>query len=158
MAKKLRSASAAEQFIKAAEAKEAPTAEELEAAGQQRLIEKEETQEQKPKKKAPIKKEQKQETAPKEQQKEKEETATPEQKEKEEKAEEKKAIGQPKKYDEPTKHVSFSLPVSVIEDLKILAGLKKTNQTQLILSMIKNELKAEQDRIAIYKELLINRD
>lgn len=148
MAKKLRSASAAEQFIKAAEAKEAPTAEELEAAGQQRLIGKEETQEQKPKKKAPIKKEQK----------EKEETATPEPKEKEEKAEEKKAIGQPKKYDEPTKHVSFSLPVSVIEDLKILAGLKKTNQTQLILSMIKNELKAEQDRIAIYKELLINKD
>ena len=149
MAKKLRSASAAEQFIKAAEAKEAPTAEELEAAGQQRLIGKEETQERRIRRKAPIKKK-KEETATPE--------PTPEPKEKEEKTEEKKAIGQPKKYDEPTKHVSFSLPVSVVEDLKILAGLKKTNQTQLILSMIKNELKDEQDRIAIYKELLITKD
>ena len=63
-------------------------------------------------------------------------------------------MGQPKKYDEPTKHVSFSLPVSVIENLKILAGLRKTNQTQLILGMINRELESESDRIKAYKELL----
>lgn len=147
MAKKLRSASAAEEFIKTAEAKAEPTTEELEAAGQQRLIEREEKAEPKPKKKASAPKEQKREIAPPEPPKQPDEPN-----------EEKKAIGQPKKYDEPTKHVSFSLPLSVIEDLKILAGLKKTNQTQLILSMIKNELEAERDRIAIYKELLINND
>ena len=64
-------------------------------------------------------------------------------------------IGQPKKYDEPTKHISFSLPVSVIENLKIIAGLKKTNQTQLILSLINAEIEKETDKIEVYKKLLI---
>jgi len=146
MAKKLRSASAAEQFMN------------IKAAGQQKLIEQEETPEPKPKKKAPAPNEQKKETTQPEPPKKEEEKATPKPKEKEEQIEEKKAIGQPKKYDEPTKHISFSLPVSVIEDLKILSGLKKTNQTQLILSMIRKELETEKGRIAIYKELLINKD
>ena len=66
----------------------------------------------------------------------------------------KKAIGQPRKYDEPTKHVSFALPLSVVENLKILAGLKKTNQTQLILSLIQSELDMNADKIEAYKELL----
>lgn len=66
----------------------------------------------------------------------------------------KKAIGQPRKYDEPTKHVSFALPLSVVENLKILAGLKKTNQTQLILSLIQSELDINADKIEAYKELL----
>ena len=66
----------------------------------------------------------------------------------------KKSIGQPRKYDEPTKHVSFALPLSVVENLKILAGLKKTNQTQLILSLIQSELDANADKIEAYKELL----
>ncbi len=66
----------------------------------------------------------------------------------------KKSIGQPRKYDEPTKHVSFALPLSVVENLKILAGLKKTNQTQLILSLIQSELDANADKIKAYKELL----
>ena len=64
-------------------------------------------------------------------------------------------IGQPKKYDEPTKHISFSLPVSVIENLKIISGLKKMNQTQLILSLINAELEKEADKIEAYKKLLI---
>ena len=64
-------------------------------------------------------------------------------------------IGQPKKYNEPTKHISFSFPISVIENLKILAGLKKTNQTQLILSLINTELNKEADKIEAYKKLLI---
>ena len=65
----------------------------------------------------------------------------------------KKSIGQPRKYDEPTKHVSFALPLSVVENLKILAGLKKTNQTQLILSLIQSELDTNEDKIEAYKEL-----
>ena len=73
---------------------------------------------------------------------------------KQEDAKMKKAIGQPRKYDEPTKHVSFALPLSVVENLKILAGLKKTNQTQLILSLIQSELDINADKIEAYKELL----
>ena len=131
MAKKqLRPASAAEQFIKTAEEKPQPTAEELEAAGQQRLID--EKQAQKPK--AEKKKEQTKKEEPKEQ-------AEPK-------------MGQPKKYNEPTKHVSFSFPVSAVQNLKILAGLRKTNQTQLILGLINRELESESERIKAYKELL----
>ena len=139
MAKKqLRPASAAEQFIKTTEEKQQPTAEELEAAGQQRLIDEKETKKPKTEKKkeAPVKKEDK---IKKEEPKEK--TEPPK-------------MGQPKKYDEPTKHVSFSLPVSVIENLKILAGLRKTNQTQLVLGMINRELETEAEKIKAYKELL----
>lgn len=63
-------------------------------------------------------------------------------------------MGQPKKYEEPTKHVSFSLPVSVVENLKIMAGLRKTNQTQIILNLINKELEKEADRIKAYRELM----
>ena len=62
-------------------------------------------------------------------------------------------IGQPRKYDEPTKHVSFSLPVSVIENLKILAGIERTNQTQIILKLIKKEIEMKSDKIESYKKL-----
>lgn len=128
--KQLRPASAAEQFIKTAEEKKHPTAEELEAQGQQKLFEEKEAQKPKPR----VRKEQTKAT-----------TATT-------KAVQK--MGQPKKYTEPTKHVSFSLPVSVIENLKILAGLRKTNQTQLVLGMINRELETEAEKIKAYKELL----
>lgn len=137
MAKKqLRPASAAEQFIKTttAEEKPQPTAEELEAAGQQRLIDAKETQ------KAEKKKEQTK-------------TAEPKKEEPKEQAKPPK-MGQPKKYNEPTKHVSFSFPVSVVENLKILAGLRKTNQTQLILNLINRELETKAEKIKAYKELL----
>lgn len=63
-------------------------------------------------------------------------------------------MGQPKKYEEPTKHISFSLPVSVVENLKIMAGLRKTNQTQIILNLINQELEKDADRIKAYRELL----
>ena len=66
-------------------------------------------------------------------------------------------MGQPRKYSEPTKHVSFSLPVSAVENLKILSALKRTNQTQLILSLINAELEKEADIIAEYKVLLDRR-
>ena len=134
--KQLRPASAAEQFIKTAEEKKHPTAEELEAQGQQKLFEEKEAQKTKPRVKA----------------KPKATTATMKADMKE--PAETQKMGQPKKYTEPTKHVSFSLPVSVIENLKILAGLKKTNQTQLILGMINREIEKEADKINAYKELL----
>ena len=77
----------------------------------------------------------------------------------EEKAEEVATIrpskmGQPRKYDEQTKHVSFSLPVSVIENLKIISRLKGMNQTQFILSLIHDEMEKEKDRIEAYKKLI----
>ena len=132
MAKKqLRPASAAEQFIKTMEEKPQPTAEELEAAGQQRLIGAKETQKPRTEKK-------------------KEQTKKEELKEQAEPPK----MGQPKKYNEPTKHVSFSFPKSAVENLKILAGLRKTNQTQLVLEMINKEVKAEAEKIKAYKELL----
>ena len=63
-------------------------------------------------------------------------------------------MGQPRKYSEPTKHVSFSLPMSVVENLKILSALRRTNQTQLIMSLINAELEKEAGRIEDYKKLL----
>ena len=136
MAKKqLRPASAAEQFIKTAEEKPQPTAEELEAAGQQRIID--EKQAQKPRI---------------EKKKEQTKTAEPKKEEQKEQAKPPK-MGQPKKYNEPTKHVSFSFPVSVFENLKILAWLRKANQTQLILNLINRELETEAEKIKVYKEL-----
>lgn len=88
-----------------------------------------------------------------------EEPAQQEQPAKEEKAEEVATVrpskmGQPRKYDEQTKHVSFSLPVSVIENLKIISRLKGMNQTQFILSLIHDEMEKEKDRIEAYKKLI----
>ena len=88
-----------------------------------------------------------------------EKPAQQEQPAQEEKAEEVATVrpskmGQPRKYDEQTKHVSFSLPVSVIENLKIISHLKGMNQTQFILSLIQNEMEKEKDRIEAYKKLI----
>lgn len=88
-----------------------------------------------------------------------EEPAQQEQPAQEEKAEEVATVrpskmGQPRKYDEQTKHVSFSLPVSVIENLKIISRLKGMNQTQFILSLIHDEMEKEKDRIEAYKKLI----
>ena len=90
---------------------------------------------------------------------EKEAPAPQEQLAQEEKAEEVATVrpskmGQPRKYDEQTKHVSFSLPVSVIENLKIISRLKGMNQTQFILSLIHDETEKEKDRIEAYKKLI----
>ena len=88
-----------------------------------------------------------------------EKPAQQEQPAQEEKAEEVATVrpskmGQPRKYDEQTKHVSFSLPVSVIENLKIISHLKGMNQTQFILSLIQSEMEKEKDRIEAYKKLI----
>lgn len=66
--------------------------------------------------------------------------------------------GQPKKYDEPTKHVSFSLPVSDIENLKIISALKGMNQTQCILSFIRSEVEKHKQKIKAYKKLMLFSD
>ena len=63
-------------------------------------------------------------------------------------------MGQPKKYDEKCKHVSFSLPISVIENLKIISHLKQKNQTQLILELIRKEIESNSDKIEMYRELM----
>lgn len=116
-----------------------------------------------PKKEAPAPQEKQPEGATKKQEaKEQEVTEEPAQQEQpthEEKAEEVATVrpskmGQPRKYDEQTKHVSFSLPVSVIENLKIISHLKGTNQTQFILSLIQSEMEKEKDRIEAYKKLI----
>ena len=116
-----------------------------------------------PKEEAPAPQEKQPEGATKKQKaKEQEVTEEPAQQEQptqEEKAEEVTTVrpskmGQPRKYDEQTKHVSFSLPVSVIENLKIISHLKGTNQTQFILSLIQNEMEKEKDRIEAYKKLI----
>ena len=134
MAKKLRSAaSVAEKFIATTE----PTAEELEAKGQTRLIKEEPKQESKEPVKEEVKEKEQKEVIPE----------PPE-------SQEKKVMGQPKKYDEETKHVSFALPISVVENLKIMAGLRKTNQTQIVLSLIKQELEKDKEKIAAYKKLI----
>ena len=88
-----------------------------------------------------------------------EKPAQQEQPAQEEKAEEVATVrpskmGQPRKYDEQTKHVSFSLPVSVIENIKIISHLKGMNQTQFILSLIQSEMEKEKDRIEAYKKLI----
>ena len=116
-----------------------------------------------PKKEAPAPQEKQPEGATEKQEaKEQEVTEEPAQQEQptqEEKAEEVATVrpskmGQPRKYDEQTKHVSFSLPVSVIENLKIISHLKGTNQTQFILSLIQSEMEKEKDRIEAYKKLI----
>lgn len=109
--KQLHPASMAEQFTKTMEV-------ELEAVGQQRLIEKTDAKE----------------------------TSV--------KNVESPKMEQSKKCDKPTKHLSILLPSVVIENLKILAKLRKISQTQLVLSMINKELKNESDRIKTYKESL----
>lgn len=116
-----------------------------------------------PKKEAPAPQEkQPEEATEKQEAKAQEVTEKPAQQEQpaqEEKAEEVATVrpskmGQPRKYDEQTKHVSFSLPVSVIENLKIISHLKGMNQTQFILSLIQNEMEKEKDRIEAYKKLI----
>lgn len=116
-----------------------------------------------PKKEAPAPQEkQPEEATEKQEAKAQEVTEAPAQQEQpaqEEKAEEVATVrpskmGQPRKYDEQTKHVSFSLPVSVIENLKIISHLKGMNQTQFILSLIQSEMEKEKDRIEAYKKLI----
>lgn len=175
--KKIQSAAQATAEATAPPMSEQELIEKLEAEGQTKLgIAPEKKQTAKPTKKATAKKtvEPAEEEAPAPQEKQPEEAtekqeakaqevtekpAQQEQPAQEEKAEEVATVrpskmGQPRKYDEQTKHVSFSLPVSVIENLKIISRLKGMNQTQFILSLIHDEMEKEKDRIEAYKKLI----
>ncbi len=69
--------------------------------------------------------------------------------------EQKKKMGQPKKYDEPTRSISFKLPESAIEILKDLAFVEHTNSTQILLSLIERraaEQKKVLDALKVIKE------
>ena len=69
--------------------------------------------------------------------------------------EQKKKMGQPRKYDEPTKSISFKLPESAIETLKDLAFAEHTNATQILLSLIERraaEQKKVLDALKVIKE------
>ena len=114
--KKISQVSAAEQFMKITE----PTAEELEAQGQQKMFDE-------PEAKASIKEE------PSEQVQEK--STKPEQKVNISQPK----VGQPKKYNEPVKSISFKLPVSSIDKLRTLANLYNKSVTQYILGKIEED-------------------
>ena len=47
-----------------------------------------------------------------------------------------KVMGQPRKYNEPLKSISFKLPVSAIEKMKTLSNLYGESATQYILKKI----------------------
>ena len=165
--KKIQSAAQATAEATAPPMSEQELIEKLEAEGQTKLgIASEKKQTAKPTKKTPEKEppqeKQPEEATEKQEAKAQEITEEPAQQKQpaqEEKAEEVATVrpskmGQPRKYDEQTKHVSFSLPVSVIENLKIISRLKGMNQTQFILSLIHDEMEKEKDRIEAYKKLI----
>lgn len=64
-----------------------------------------------------------------------------------------KKKGQPRKYEGELSRISFALPVAVVENLKALAGIKKTNQTQIILRLIEDESEREKENIKKYNQM-----
>lgn len=149
-AKKLRPASAAEA---ATEAITRPNEKELEAQGQTVLeaTKPEKVEEQKKRPSLPNKKSPKAKAKPKTKPEPKEITEPePEQV----KNGEKSVMGQPRKYEEACKHVSFSLPLSVIENLKILSQFAGVNQTQFILSLVNTEFEKNKAKVEAFRELM----
>lgn len=67
---------------------------------------------------------------------------------------EKKKMGQPRKYDEPTRSISFKLPESAISTLKAMAFVERTNTTQLILQMIQERAKNNGKKMEALKMLV----
>lgn len=135
MAKKLRSANAsvAEKFIESTEKK--PTMEELEAQGQQKLIDDQKPQKPKSKtRKEPSKPETKEPSSETVKAGPQEQTTQPK-------------VGQPKKYNEPVKAISFKLPESSIDKLRILANLYNKSVTQYILCKIDDDYEVNKDII-----------
>ena len=64
-----------------------------------------------------------------------------------------KRAGKPRKYNETLSRVSFALPASVVDNLKVLAAIEKKNQTEIILDMINKEVQREKDKIEKYNKL-----
>lgn len=65
-----------------------------------------------------------------------------------------KRRGQPKKYNEEVKPVSFALPLSVIEKLEDLSAIHKINKTQIIIRMIEKTAEEEKEGLEAYKKIL----
>ena len=62
-------------------------------------------------------------------------------------------VGQPRKYNEPTRSISFKLPLSAIEALKDLAFVEHTNTTQIILALIKQRSEEKKQVLAALKAI-----
>lgn len=66
-------------------------------------------------------------------------------------------MGQPKKYDEPVKSISFKFPESSIDKLRILANLYGKSVTQYVLGKIEEDFRENREIIekinAIKKEM-----
>ncbi len=66
---------------------------------------------------------------------------------------EKTKIGQPPKYDEPTRHIGYKLPLSSIEKFKLLSELNGLSGTQYLLQVIEQEYQKNKDLIDKILEL-----
>lgn len=66
----------------------------------------------------------------------------------------KRKPGQPRKYDEPVKRISFALPESSIEKLELLSAIHGINKTQFILGVIETAASASAEKIENYKKLI----
>ncbi len=62
-------------------------------------------------------------------------------------------IGQPPKYDEPTRHIGYKLPLSSIEKFKLLSELNGLSGTQYLLQVIEQEYQKNKDLIDKILEL-----
>ena len=65
----------------------------------------------------------------------------------------KRPMGQPRKYHEPIKRISFALPASAVEKLDALAAINHINKTQFLLGVIETAASASAERIEKYKKL-----
>ncbi len=73
-----------------------------------------------------------------------------------EKEKTKKAMGQPKKYNEPLVNINFKIPVSILENMKILSSIEGTNQTQFLIGLIKKEVEKKKEEIETIKKMRSN--
>ncbi|MGN0950136.1 MAG: hypothetical protein ACI4OH_05265 [Mitsuokella sp.] len=58
----------------------------------------------------------------------------------------------PKKYLEPTRQFSFSIPVSMAEKFKTLATIQKITQTELVTRLIQKEVEKEHETIQRFRK------
>lgn len=118
------------------------TEKELEERGQERLPAMPEDEPAKPKKKAAPKKTEKAEPSPAATSAISAETAPEGAGE-----EPAKVMGQPRKYNEPLKHIGFKIPVSADDKLKILSQLHGQTTTQYLLKWIDGEYEKNREAI-----------
>ena len=115
------------------------TEKELEERGQERLPAMPEDEPAKPKKKAAPKKKEKAEPSPAAVSVESTSTGAGE--------EPAKVMGQPRKYNEPLKHIGFKIPVSANDKLRVLSQLHGQTTTQYLLKWIDEEYEKNKEAI-----------